>query len=145
MREFHIVEGRSTPPRRGSALVVTLVCLAVSMALVMAMFRGAFVARRGLLAERDLRQVEHLLDAGIAWALPRIAAGGVAGTTLTLAPDEIVGQGSARIAFDIEARDGAPRLRVVVDYPLEGPVPIRRSRELVLSPARVNTPEENLP
>lgn len=118
--------------RRGAVLVVALACLAVSAAIVATMARGAMTARRVLRTERDLRQVEQLLDAGAAWAVARTQAGAETPDTLTLGSADIAGHGSARIGVALERIGDGWRMRVAVEYPLEDNAPIRRSRDVVV-------------
>lgn len=51
--------------RRGVVLICALVCLAVATAIVLTTIRQALDARRHGRMERQLRQTEYLLDAGI--------------------------------------------------------------------------------
>lgn len=131
--------------RRGSTLVVALVCLAVAAAITATMFRGTTAGRRMLRAEHDLRQVELLLDAGTVRAAARIAAGTIEGETLTLESSEIAGAGSARVDLAVARQDGGWELTVVVEYPLDGPVSMRRTRDTFIPSLAPLAPQEKSP
>ena len=51
--------------RTGAVLVVALVCLFIVMSLLGGMLKGALRERRQLGQQRDLRQTELLLEAGV--------------------------------------------------------------------------------
>ena len=115
-------------PRRGSVMVMALVCMAVSLSLALAMLRNAGINRRTLRTERDLRQVECLLAAAAELGQRRLAAGAPLDEVILLPPAEL--SGSARITLAPAAPPGRS-LQIVVEYPLEGPLTIRRSRTIM--------------
>jgi len=115
-------------PRRGSVMVMALVCMAVSLTLALAMLRNAGINRRSLRTERDLRQVECLLAAAAELGQRRLAAGAPLEEVILLPPAEL--SGSARITLAPAAAPGGS-LQIVVEYPLEGPLTIRRSRTIM--------------
>jgi len=115
-------------PRRGSVMVMALVCMAVSMMLALAMLRTAGLTHRALRTERDLRQVECLLAAAADLGQRRLAAGTPIDDVILLPPADLTG--SARITLAPAAASGAS-LQIVVEYPLEGPLTIRRSRTIM--------------
>ena len=115
-------------PRRGSVMVMALVCMAVSMMLALAMLRTAGLTHRALRTERDLRQVERLLAAAADLGQRRLAAGTPIDDVILLPPADLAG--SARITLAPAAASGAS-LQIVVEYPLEGPLTIRRSRTIM--------------
>ena len=118
----------SKTPRRGSVMVLALVCMAASLALAMAMLRNAGMNRRSLRTERDLRQVECLLAAAADLGQRRMAAGAPLDEVILLPAAEL--SGSARITLAPAAPPGGS-LQIVVEYPLEGPLTIRRSRTIM--------------
>jgi hypothetical protein len=121
------------PDRRGVVMFVMLATLAIVGLIAAAMIRGTIAGRRSLRGEHALRQVETLLDAATARAAARLAAGAAADETLDLAAAEIAGGGSARVVVAAEPAGAAAwRVRVVAEYPLEGPVPVRRSRDTLI-------------
>jgi len=61
-----------------------------------------------------------------------------------LAPADVAGSGSARLTV-APAVAAAPAVTLVVEYPLEGPLTIRRSRTVVLPSTPVSNPEEPRP
>jgi type II secretory pathway pseudopilin PulG len=132
-------------PRRGAMMFVALAALATVAAIAAAMLSGALAGRRQLRAERDSLQVEQLLDLATREARARGAAGHGADGMRVVPADAIVGSGSARITTTV-APGGDGAVRVVVEYPLEGPVTIRRTREVTVPvPARSPSHEEQSP
>ncbi|MGI9177842.1 MAG: hypothetical protein ACR2IT_08300 [Pirellulales bacterium] len=138
---------RSSSRRRGSVMVLALACLAVASAIALSMLRAATTSHRSLRAERHLRQVECLLAAATATAHVRLATGGpdAADEVILLEPDALTGVGSARVTLGRDADANSPAIRVVVEYPLEGPVTIRRSRTVSHPSVAATTPEEPRP
>lgn len=117
--------------RRGAVLVAALVCLLIVMALLGAMLQGALRARRQLHAERDLRQAELLLQAGMDRAADRLANDAdYRGETWDLPAASIVGggKGQATIEASRSSDDEPWRVRVISEYPLGDELSIRRSR-----------------
>ena len=119
--------------RRAAVLVAALVCLAIVMALVAAMLSGTLRATRQLRVQRDLRQCELLLEAGLDRAAARAAAEAYEGETWDVPAAEIVGAGDGRVTIQVQrAGDELPRLHVVAEYPAGGELSIRRSRTVQL-------------
>lgn len=122
---------------RGTVLVAALVCMAIVGALVGSMLLAALRASRQLHAERDLRQCELLLEAGLSRAAQRLATEtDYRNETWTLAADQITGASDGQVSIDLlPASDTNPRsLRVTAEYPTGGETSICRSRVIVLSP-----------
>jgi len=130
--------------RRGGVMVLALVSLAVAAAIAAAALRSAAVVRRALRTEHHLRQVERLLVAGGAVARAGFAAGDPVAGERVLAPSDIAGAGSARLTTTITSSE-VPVATIVVEYPLEGPFTIRRSRTVVLATEPVPNPQEPTP
>jgi hypothetical protein len=150
------------PTRRGATLVLVLACLAVAAVMATTMLRGGMAARRRLRAEHHARQVDCLLDAAAQRIAARVAAAASAdldGTraapwteSLKLSAAELgvtglgaIGMGTtdpaaadgpvARLTLRAEPRaDGRWQADLVAEYPLAGPMPVRRSRSFVLTP-----------
>jgi type II secretory pathway component PulK len=120
----------AVPRRRGLVVVAALVCLLIVTSIVTSMLRHTLDVRRHLRAERDRRQVELLVAAGVSRAVQRIAADArFRGDTWNLRADEIVGRGDARVTSNIAAAENDGwQVHVVAEYPLGRDFPIRRSR-----------------
>jgi type II secretory pathway pseudopilin PulG len=120
--------------RKGAVLVVTLVCLAIVMALIGQMLVGAVRSRRQMHAERDLLQCEHILQAGIDRAARQIAADAEYDGELLDAPaSDIGGIAAGRATIEVSRPVGAPpRIRVQAEYPMGSEHSIRRSRSFTL-------------
>lgn len=143
MRPSSLGITRATP-RRGAVMVLALVALAVAGALAAAVLRSALLARRALSTEHDMRQIERLLVAGADAARARAETGDMRAWELLVAPTELAGSGSARLAV-APAPSSASELTLVVEYPLEGPITIRRSRTVVLPSTSASNREEAIP
>ena len=121
--------------RRGAMLVVALACLAIVMAIIGMMLQGALRARRQLHVERDLRQVELLLEAGIDRAAFQLASdGGYGGETWRIPASDLLGYGDGEVVIVAErSGDAEPwRVRVAAEYPVGTPKSVRRSRTFLV-------------
>ena len=81
-------------------LVAALVCLLVVMSILVGMLQGSLKARRQLLTERDARQADLLLQAGVnraQWQLARSAQ--YRGEVWTLSADQVVDRGEATVTI----------------------------------------------
>ena len=139
----HDARRRPRASRRGSVMVMVLACMAVATAIATTMLRSATMSHRNLRTERDLRQVECLLTAAARIAQSRSASAD--DDTILLASADLIGSGSARITFARDPATSTPAVRIVVEYPLEGPLTIRRSRSILLSPTRPSTTPRETP
>ena len=135
---------RGSEPRRGGVMVVAVACMAVAAAIGLAMLRSATATSHHLRHERQLRQVERLLVAAEDLARARHASGEEVDGDAELTPQQLTGAGSAHISI-ARNPDDPQGVHVVVTYPLEGPLTIRRSRNLRISPHSQPSPEESLP
>lgn len=123
---------RRPPSRRqGAMLVVALACLAIVMAIVGVMLQGALRARRQLHVERDLRQVELLLEAGLDRAAFQLASNDdYEGETWRIPASDLLGASDAEVVIVAERpTDAEPwQVRVAAEYPLGTVASIRRTR-----------------
>lgn len=145
------------PPRRGTILIVALTVMSILMVLAAAMLRGTQLSRRQFRSELHLRQIDQLLDAAIATAAARLAAGEPATESRTIPAAEIVGRHAAGLTITTGPAEASGRLiEAVVEYPLGGLHPIRRRRvrrielanpppsSAALPPSQIN-PQESRP
>ncbi len=116
---------RSAPrSRQASILVCVLVCMAVATALVVATTRSALRARREVRTQRQLRQVEFVLEAGIQRAARQLATDAqYSGETWTLSEATVHSLGSAQVEIEVSPRE----VRVVARMPATGPTVVQRS------------------
>jgi len=120
--------------RRGAALITALVCLVIVMALVAAMLVGALQVSRQMRVERDRRQCELLLQAGLDRAALRVsAAEPYQGEVWAVPAADIIERGDGRVIIEV-LRDGAapPQIHVVAEYPIGSDRSIHRSRMVQL-------------
>jgi hypothetical protein len=135
---------KQTAPRqrRGTALIAALVCLVVVMALLGNMLVGALRIGRQMRGERDRRQCELLLQAGLDRAALRAsAAAPYAGEVWDVPSAEIGGTGDGQVTIHVSRQgDTPPRspplealsIRVLAEYPVGSDSSIRRSRTVQL-------------
>lgn len=138
--------GTMRSPRRGAAMVLVVACLATFSLIALAMLRGSLASRGQLRSEHHLRQAGLLLDATVARAEARYAAGGLAAFSAVddmqeVPADEITGTAPARLSLSLDEEQGQWLLTVVCTYPATGPRAVRRSRVVVL-PAPTPAPSE---
>jgi len=122
--------------RRGAVLIAALVCLAIVMAMLAAMLVGALQISRQMRVERDRRQCELLLQAGLDRAALRVsAAEPYPGEVWAVPAADIIERGDGRVTIEV-SRSGAapPQIHVVAEYPIGTASSIRRSRKVQLQP-----------
>ena len=121
--------------RRGAVLIVSLVLMAVVMTLLGVLLQGTLRARRQLHVERDRRQTELLLDAGLARATFRLnSEAEYSGETWRLEPQRIVGGGAGEVTIVATRDEARPqwKVQVVAEYPLGDERSVRRSRTVLI-------------
>jgi Tfp pilus assembly protein PilX len=120
--------------RRGAALIAALVCLAIVMALLGTMLVGALLVSRQMRVERDRRQCELLLQAGLDRAVFRVsAAEPYQGEVRNVPAADILQRGDGRVTIEVSReRDAPPQIHVVAEYPIGSVRSIRRSRTVQL-------------
>ncbi len=126
---------RAAACRTGAVLVAALVCLLVTMTMIAMMLRRTLRDQRQLHAERDLRQTELLLDAGLARAAHRLAADpNYRHEIWNLPPDAVTSSGEGRVTISLSPVGGRPVLTatVVAEYPVGRETSVRRSRTVQL-------------
>ncbi len=121
--------------RRGAVLVAALACLLIVMSIIGSMLQGALRARRQLHAERDRRQTELLLEAGVDRAAVQLRRDPeFRGETWKLVASEVTGRGDAQITITAarEAEGDPWQVQVVAEYPVGNELSIRRSKTFVV-------------
>src|SRR5262245_53936887 len=125
---FNIPNQRRAQRRYGAVLVAALVCLLVIMAIIGTMLRRTLLDYRQLHTERDLRQAELLLEAGVARAAARLAAdANYRNETWNLPADAITNSGEARVTIALSPVAGQQALTATVtaEYPVGRETSIR--------------------
>lgn len=124
----------NTLRRRGAALIATLVCLVIVMALLGHMLVGALRMGRQMRVERDRRQCELLLQSGLDRAAFQLAAAEpYSGEVWNVSSDEIGGSGEGQVTIQVSRNgDSPPQIEVLAEYPLGSEHSIRRSRSALL-------------
>jgi hypothetical protein len=126
---------RHKPSRRAAILIAALVCLTIVMALVGGMLHAALRSTRQLRSERDLRQCELLLAAGIDRANHKLAtAPDYRGDTWQLSPDQLNGGAAGEVTIHITAEpvSNSRQIEVMAEYPLGSETSIRRSQTILV-------------
>ncbi len=122
---------RTAHSRNGAVLMVALVCLLIVVGLLGTMLQGSLRAHRQLHAERDRRQTELLLQAGMDRAALRLASElTYRGETWNLPATSILGSGEGRVSIETSrSSEQSPwQVHVLAEYPLGNALSIRRSR-----------------
>jgi hypothetical protein len=115
----------------GTVLVATLACMAIVMAIVGGMLQGALRARRQLHTERNFRQVELLLEAGVDRAASRLFEDDAySGETWEIPADHLLGNGAGAVVITATrpGNDRSWQVRVAAEYPVGTVTSVRRSR-----------------
>jgi hypothetical protein len=128
---------RANKRRSALVLVAALACLLIVTSIIGTMLQGALRTRRQLHAERDRRQVQLLLQAGIERAAQRLSTEpGYTGDTWDLPSDSIMGHGAGRVTAKVSpSESGATSIAVTAEYPVDRDFPIRRSRTVQVTPS----------
>ena len=125
----------TTPQRRGAILVAALVCLLIVTSMLGAMLQSALRAHRQMRKERDLRQAELLLQAGVQRAArQRQNDTNERGDTWQLASEEITGHGAGLVVVEPVQQLQQQMWRVRAEYPLGKSLSARRSQFLAIRP-----------
>jgi hypothetical protein len=122
-------------PRHASILIAALVCLTIVMALIGCMLLSALRTARQLRLERDLRQCELLLTAGIGRAGHQIAKfSDYRGEIWRLPAEQITSAGTGEVTIEVllESTANQSQLQVLAEYPLGSETSIRRSRTIFI-------------
>lgn len=126
---------RSKCRRSGTVLIAALVCMVVIIGLLGSLFQGSLRARRQLHAERDRRQTEFMLQAGVARAALRLAQEpDYRGEIWNLPADAIARTSAGQVTINA-TRDADHRpweVQVVAEYVMGGEHSIRRSRTILV-------------
>jgi type II secretory pathway component PulK len=135
---------RRVRSQRGTILVVALVCLLVIMTLVGQMLLSVVRTGRQWKVERDARQCELLLQAGMNRALEQLSKNAdYRGSTHELPAEQIIAQGAGRVVIEVtRPGENQVELRVQAEYPLGSEHSVRRSRVLSLQQANSTSTEE---
>ncbi len=130
--------------RRGFAVIASLTCLLIVVAIVGSMLQSAIRARRELLTERDCRQSQLLLAAGADRAAARLAAEPTyRGDVWELPAEAIIGRGAGRVTTEVSraGSEGPWQVHVVAEYPTDRGLSIRRSHTFQLN-SSMNSSQE---
>src|SRR5436305_5654399 len=121
---------RNSSDRRGTVLIAALVCLSIVLAMLGSMLLSALRRGREMHAERDRRQCELLLQAGVDRAAYRLTKeSSYRGETWTLEPSEITGQSAGLVTIQISGESAQNQLiEVIAEYRAGDEFSIRRSR-----------------
>jgi hypothetical protein len=108
-----------------------MLCLLVVIGLLGSMLQNAVRSRRQLHSERDLRQTQLLLEAGLnraAGAARRSAE--YRGETWNVPAAEILGHGDGRVVIEAASGNDAEsrQFKVTAEYPVGSELSVRRSR-----------------
>ena len=136
---------RGPVPRRGTVLVAALVCLLVVMSILTGILQNSLRARRQLRAERDARQADLLLEAGLSRAQFQLARNAeYRGEVWDLPADQIVDRGEAAVTIQANPAEEPAvgwKLQIRAEYPRGNESSIRRSATILIPPQSPNGKE----
>jgi type II secretory pathway component PulK len=135
-------ERRST--RSGATLVAALVCLLVVLSILSGMLHSAIRARRQLHVERDLRQTELLLTAGLDRAAAALRqSADYRGETWKVPAAEILGRGDGEVVIAVNEGDeaNARQVHITAEYPQGSERSVRRSGDFTINVERTQNEE----
>lgn len=122
--------------RRGAVTVLVLICLLVVVSLVGTMLQSAQQARRQLHTERDFRQAELLLQAGLERAAYRLASEqNYRGESWEPASQLLANRGRVVIEAQPSSDGDKWDLNVVAEFPVGSPRSVRRSDSFQYTPS----------
>ncbi len=130
--------------RRGAVLAAALVCLLVVLSILSSMLHSAIRARRQLHAERDLRQTELLLEAGLDRAASVLGqSADYRGETWNVPAAEILGHGEGQVVIELkESSDAnARQVHITAEYPHGSERSVRRSGDFTINVLRIHNEE----
>jgi hypothetical protein len=135
----------SKPSRQGALLIATLACMAVVIAIIGVLFSSSLRTRRQLHSERDLRQVELLVDAGLRRAAAQLSAGeSYDGETWRIPADQLLLNGAAEVTITVappkdsedSSEDGEMNdVTISARYPLNVVRTVQRTSTFTIHPA----------
>lgn len=137
--------GARTRRQRGVVLVAALVCLLIVTTMLGQMLLSVVRSGRQLHLERDRRQCELLLQAGIERAAHRAARDAeYSGETWRVPAADLLGQGDGEVKIEPVADENgsAARLHIVAEYPVGSEHSVRRSRTIELKNEATSTEEK---
>lgn len=141
-----------SPQRRGAALLMAMVAIAVCGAIAVALVKLAVMQRSQFVVDQRQAQAEWYAEAGADLARAAIAeSADYAGETWTINSTDNGRERSATVAVTIDRDAKPPRVVVVAEYPIGELRRSRSRRELPLPPPPGATavsalqPENRLP
>lgn len=122
--------------RRGAALALGLVCLALVVLVLGSLLRRVTEARLVVRASERALQADWLADSGLARAAARLALDpGYRGETWTIPADRLGGRDPALVVIAVAPAPDNPQARAVrvqADTPPDAPRRARRTRTLTI-------------
>ncbi|WP_428306271.1 hypothetical protein [Lacipirellula sp.] len=132
----------SNQSRQGALLIAALACMAVVLAIIGVLFSSSLRTRRQLHAERDLRQVELLVDAGLRRAAAKLSADeSYDGETWRIPADQLLQNGAAEVTIAVASPDDAEdssengeavAVTIAARYPLNVPRTVQRTHTFTI-------------
>ncbi|MEN1678425.1 MAG: hypothetical protein AAGJ46_02455 [Planctomycetota bacterium] len=122
--------------KSGVALVCVIVCLSIATTMAAASTSAILKQRRSLKKERQLRQVELLLDAGLQRASAQLLADrGYTGELWRLDTEVLQCMGAAAVQIRIDREPSSPvaSVTIVASLPADSDTPVRRSSTYYLT------------
>jgi type II secretory pathway component PulK len=136
--------GSAQPPnrrcdRRGTVLILALVCLALITVMGGALVRWAFMEHKLLRSREEASQARWLAEAGVERAAAKLSAGkrlgepaDYTGETWLIPAADLPGGQAARVRVQVTSiEEGRRSIDVEVEYPLESVAAVRVRKQVV--------------
>ncbi len=139
MTRTHPAPGPSpAAERHGVVLVCVLVCACIATTLAITATAAALHQRQRVRSERQLRQVELLLDAGMQRAVRQLSStSSYSGETWRLESGTMPGFPSARVHIDVTRQSAvACTVAVVATLPADAQTPVQRTHRFRYVPTK---------
>jgi hypothetical protein len=124
------------PPRRGSILIIFLVCLLLLSLTVGVLVRATLLHRDHIRTALPQLQAEWMAHSAAELAATRLQADpGWSGDTWTIAPDELSSDEAAAVSVSVVPVPDDPQrrtLQITVDYPPDSPQRVRVQHTLLI-------------
>ena len=127
-------KSRMSPRRPGVLLICVLVCLTMVMMLFAATIRMIFLERQQVRAQENRLQAELLADSGLERATSQLAGNPeYVGEAWRIDAEQLGKRDPATVSIRVEAIADRPQSRRVIvaaDFPAEGELRARRSKQI---------------
>lgn len=129
---------KQTLPRRGSVVVIAMICLMLASFLVMNLAKMTFANRSQQRKELQIEQAAWLTEAGVSRAVYHLRTNpNYEGETWTVAAEHLNGFETGEVTISVSADDRS-QVTVTTLYPAGSVAAVRRSKTITVSVPSTN-------